>query len=239
MTQRLLVVQPDAKGPLDNFERWLSDVGIAIDTIRPYAGDAVPIDLADHNAVLVLGGSMSSLEDQLYPWLEDVRELLRNAHRKQRPALGICLGAQLMAQAHGGRVAVGRSGTEGGLIAIHWRAAADDDPMFRGLPDPFSVGALHGDAIEELPPTARWLAWSDRYPHQAFRVGLRSWGVQFHPEVSVASMYRWLACMDRGEGRDIHQLWGRAEAFELKQAVVVERTAKLAQRFAAQIKAEV
>lgn len=236
--QRLLVVQPDAKGPLDNFERWLSDGGITIETIRPYAGDAVPLDLVDHHAVLVLGGSMSSLDDHIHPWLEDIRELLRNAHREQRPALGICLGAQLMAQAHGGRVAVGKTGTEGGLIALHWRDAADDDPLFSDLPDPFLVGALHGDAIEELPPTARWLAWSDQYPHQAFRVGTRSWGVQFHPEVSVASMYRWLACMDRVKGRDIHQLAVRAEAFEREQAGVVKRTALLAQRFAAQIKAE-
>lgn len=238
MTHRLLVVQPDANGLLDNFERWFNDSGIDTETIRPYAGDAVPGDLADHHAVLVLGGSMSSLDDHIHPWLEDIRELLRNAHRRQRPALGICLGAQLMAQAHRGRVAVGRSGTEGGLIAIHWRDAATDDPLFRGLPDPFLVGALHGDAIVELPPAARWLAWSDQYPHQAFRVGLRSWGVQFHPEVSVASMYRWIACMDHGEGRDINQLSLSAEAFEREQPGVVERTALLAQRFAAQISSE-
>lgn len=237
MNPRLLVIQPDPKGLLDNFDRWLTDAGITIHTIRPYAGDSVPGTLTGYTAVLVLGGSMSSLDDQIHPWLNDIRELLLSAHRRQQPALGICLGAQLMAQAHGGRVAVGREGTEGGLITVLRRDAAGDDALFGGLPDTFAVGALHSDAIEELPPTAQWLARSDQYPHQAFRVGLRSWGVQFHPEVNVASMHHWLACMDDEEDRDISQLRSNAEAFERQQAAVVKQTATLAKRFAAQVSA--
>lgn len=227
----LLVVQPDADGILDNFERWLTDEGVRIRTIRPYDGDAVPTNLVD-DAVIVLGGAMSSVDDGEFPWLEDIRELFRSAHRADRAALGICLGAQLLAQAHGGRVRVGRHGTEGGLIEVRWLAAADGDALVGGLPNPFPVGALHGDSIDVLPPSATWLAASGRYPHQVFRVGSRSWGVQFHPEVSVPTMRMWLSGIGDDPRADVRALTRSVDEFDRHQTSVVAGTSLLARRFA-------
>jgi len=234
--RRLLVVHPDPRGPLDNFDSWLTEDGVRAHSIRPYAGDPVPADLreAGADALVVLGGAMSSLDDDRYPWLEDIRALLRGAHAEDRPALGICLGAQLMAQAHGGRVEVGRNGTEGGLICVRWRESAKTDDLLADLPDPFLVGAMHSDAVVELPPSASWLAESDRYPHQAFRVGARSWGLQFHPEVSVDTMRMWVSCM-ADEGADVSEVAHRTDEFERRQDAVQEGTSTLARRFAGMI----
>ncbi|CAN5534966.1 type 1 glutamine amidotransferase [soil metagenome] len=229
---RLLVIEPDPKALLDDFEMWLTEYGVRITTIRPHAGEDVPTELIDVDAVLVLGGSMSSLDDLDYPWLEQIRELLRNAHDTGRPALGICLGAQLMAQAHGGSVSVGANGLEGGLITVRWRDEAGGDALLGGLADPFAVGALHGDAIEVLPPSASWLARNDRYPHQAFRLGATSWGLQFHPEVSAATMGMWVSYMEDEHGGQLAQLRSSAELFHRQYAEVQSGTATLARRFA-------
>ncbi|RZT07708.1 GMP synthase (glutamine-hydrolysing) [Mycobacterium sp. BK558] len=229
---RLLVVQPDPKGLLDDFDEWLTARGVRITTIRPHVGDEVPVHLGDADAVLVLGGSMSSLDDAQYPWLERIRALLRDAHHARKPALGICLGGQLMAQAHGGSVSVGANGTEGGLITVRWRHEASGDALLSGLPDPLPVGALHGDAIDVLPPSARWLGQNSRYPHQAFRVGDTSWGLQFHPEVSADSMRMWVSCMDEEEVGVDDDLRRSAALFEHDYPQVRVHTAKLAGRFA-------
>lgn len=230
--RHVLVVQPDAKGGIDNFDRWLTAEGCAIETVRPYEGEVVPRKLDDVDAVLILGGNMSSLDDREYSWLEDIRELLRSAHDAGRPAVGICLGAQLMAQAHGGHVEVGANGTECGLISVQWRAEAKNDALLGDLPEPFLVGAFHGDAIVKLPAGAAWLARSNQYLHQAFRVGSSSWGLQFHPEVSNEAMRMWLSDMDDVEGADIAELHRSADEFERQQAGVLAGTAALARRFA-------
>lgn len=156
--------------------------------------------------------------------MEDIRELLRSAHDAGQPALGICLGAQLMAQAHGGQVEVGAQGTDGGLISVHWRDDVKNDALLGDLPDPFLVGALHDDTIVKLPPTAKWLAKSDQYMHQAFRLGASSWGLQFHPEVSVETMRMWVSCMDTNEGHNISGLENSTDEFEQKQDTVLVGT---------------
>ena len=137
-----LLVQPDAVGPLDHFEEWLTRVGLRLQIVRPYAGDVVPRSL-EAEGLVVLGGAMSSNDDAEYPWLEDIRELQRDAVRARRPALGICLGGQLMARASGGRVDVGATGIEAGLITVTTTAAAADDPLFCDLGDSFSTASMH------------------------------------------------------------------------------------------------
>lgn len=94
---------------------------------------------------------------------------------------------------------------------MRWRAAAVDDLLLDGLPDPFLTGALHDDGIDVLPPAATWLAESAMYPHQAFRVADRSWGVQFHPEVSVASMRMWMQTRQFDDSSDPRHFAGVLE----------------------------
>lgn len=167
---------------------WLGDA--AVNVIRPYAGDAVPP--AVEWGLIVLGGQMSAYDDAVAPWLPAVRDLLAASVAAAVPTLGICLGAQLLAVAGGGRVDVAApAGRESGVVDVHWRAEVSSDPLLAGLPDPCPGPSMHADAVSVLPSGATWLAASEMYAYQAFRVGTAAWGVQFHPEVSPATFRAW------------------------------------------------
>ncbi len=191
-TPVLTVVQLDAEVPLDRFAPHLA--GVEVRLVRAYAGeDPRPADL---DGLLVLGGRMSA-HDDAEPGLASTRSLLADAAAAGVPTLGICLGAQLLALATGGRVDVAAPpGREAGVVDVRWRPEAASDPLLgalardgRSTPMP----SMHADAIVDLPRGATWLAASRTYPYQAFRVGDRAWGVQFHPEASPATLRRWTA----------------------------------------------
>jgi GMP synthase (glutamine-hydrolysing) len=228
---RLLVVQPDPLGTISQFGRWFEDAGITMRVVLPYEGEAVRPQL-DEDGLVVMGGDMSSLDDEKYPWLEDIRVLMRAAAELQKPTLGVCLGGQLMAQAFGGETAVGDSGIEAGVAEVHWRPEVTDDALFGGLPSPFPVGAMHGDMIRRLPPDAVWLGESALYPHQAYRVGRTSWGIQFHPEISYRHYQVWVDAFTGTDPIDLARVRDGAREFARTEARVVSGTRVVADRFA-------
>lgn len=186
------VIQHESGCPLDRFEGWLTAAAADVRVVRPYDGDPVPSVPAE--GLIVLGGQMSAYDDGVAPWLPAVRSLLAAAVADATPTLGICLGAQLLAVACGGRVEVGAApGRESGVVDVRWLSSAADDPLVSGLPDPFPGPSMHADAVESLPSGAVLLGSSAMYPHQAFRVGAAAWGVQFHPEVSEPTFAGWAA----------------------------------------------
>lgn len=180
----ITVIEHEADCPLDRFSSWL---GVPVEIVRPYAGQPVPSSVP--SGLIVLGGEMNAYDDAA-PWLPAVRDLLKVSVSSGVPTLGICLGAQLLAVACGGKVSVDADpGRESGVIDVDWLPAAIDDPLCSGLG---SAGpSLHRDAISALPPGAVLLGSSSMYPHQAFRLGSSAWGVQFHPEVSLATLRLW------------------------------------------------
>ena len=229
---RLLVVQPDPLGPLDRWAGWLAESNLAVRVLRPFRGDRLPDALAD-DGLVVLGGDMSAMDDEEYPWLVDIRHLLRQAVELGRPALGICLGGQLLARTFGGTVVRGDRGVEAGAVRIRWRSEAATDPLFGGLPAPFVSAACHRDMIESLPATAVWLGDSEMYPHQAFRVGPLAWGVQFHPEASLAGYRHWLvAAAEASRTAELERLRRGLDDMERLDGEVAAGTAALARRFA-------
>ncbi|MFT4009057.1 MAG: type 1 glutamine amidotransferase [Nocardioidaceae bacterium] len=227
---RLLVVQPDPVSTLDLFAPILESANIDVQVVQPYAGESVAG--FDYDALLVLGGSMSTLDDAGFPWLESIRRLIRDAEASGRPSLGICLGAQLTAQAFGGRVGVGRPGFEAGLTSIRWREPARGDLLAAALPAPFLTASFHGDAIEELPPEATWLGTADMYANQAFRVGQSTWGVQFHPEISLDTYRRWQVALSADEPRLSGLLSAGERQFEEHQPEAYDTSCRFAKAFA-------
>ena len=147
------------------------------------------LPLADYDAAIVFGGSMHADEEETHPWLRDEEALLRGFLAVGTPVLGVCLGGQLVAHAAGawvGRV----SEPEIGWHEVELMAAAASDPVFAGLPRRFQALQWHYYAFE-VPEGAVELARSP-VCSQAFRLGDLAWGVQFHPEVTLAMVEQWL-----------------------------------------------
>ena len=192
-----LVIENDPTDPLGRLGEWFVEAELPLTVLRPWAGDALPDDLAGHLALVVLGGDQSAYPDAAgapgAAWFPALEGLLRKAVRHHVPTLGVCLGGQLLASAHGGLVERSTSGPEIGPALVARRDAADDDPLFKYVPLIPDVIQWHSDEITELPLKAVLLAASTRYPHQAFRLGDRAWGLQFHIECDVDMVTRWAA----------------------------------------------
>jgi GMP synthase (glutamine-hydrolysing) len=189
---RLLVVQHQDDGGLGRLAAPFAG-GSDLDLRRPDRGEPLPDDLEGVHGLVVLGGSMAAWEDDAAPWLPQTRKLLALGVETGVPVFGICLGAQLLAHATGGRVEPGEHGIEAGLSAVVPTADADGDPLLAALPATGFVGAQgHHDAIVELPPGAVLVATGTPYPHQAFRLGPTAWGVQYHPEVTADDFDGWM-----------------------------------------------
>src|SRR5258708_14706747 len=116
--------------------------------------------------------------------------LIEDAMNLNLPVLGVCLGAQILAAALGAKVERNSNGKEIGWHPIRLSDSAKDDRLMRDLPATMTPLHWHGD-IFELPAGAIPLPWSEKTPSQAFRHGGKSYGLQFHFEVTqdgVASM---------------------------------------------------
>ena len=191
---RVLVVEHEAGAPAGLLGTWLVEAGALLDVRRPYAGDALPADLAGHDVLLVLGGSMGAHDDADHPWLTLTKELLREAAATGVPALGICLGHQLAAAALGGRSAPDPAGQQLGLLEVGWTPAARDDALVGPLTRTAGRG-LHwnGDVVAPAPEGTVVLARSPGGRLQAARFAPTVWGLQLHPEVDEAIVATWAA----------------------------------------------
>lgn len=183
-----LVVENDPSDDARRLGEWLTEAGLDLATVRPYAGEPLP-SLDGYAALVVLGGGQSVHDGS--PWFPELEGLLRKAVRHQVPTLAICLGAQLLAAAHGGTVERSAAGPEIGPRLVGRRDAAEQDPLWARVPLAPDVFQWHHDEITELPYGAVLLAASTRYPHQAFRLGDRAWGLQFHIECDTAMVADW------------------------------------------------
>jgi GMP synthase-like glutamine amidotransferase len=190
---RAYVVTHTPSEHVGTFGTWLPEAGLDLDVARPWDGDALPDRVTDHAALIVMGGPQQAYDDASAPWLAQTKALMRAAVEDRVPVLGICLGGQLLAEATGGTVERGDSGPELGARLVATRDVAREDPLMWDLPLSPVVVQWHWDAITSLPPGAVLLASSTRYPHQAFRVGDRAWGLQFHLETPPDMVRGWAA----------------------------------------------
>ena len=188
---RALVITHSATEGVGNVGTWLQDSGVELEVVEPWDGDELPGDLAPYDALVVMGGPQQAYDDSSAPWLRATKDLLRAAAGSNVPTLGICLGGQLLAEAMGGRVEKGAEGIEAGARLVAKRDAAWEDELFAEVPFTPTVVQWHEDAIIDLPPGAVHLASSPRYANQAFRVGERAWGLQFHIETPPEMVRHW------------------------------------------------
>ena len=146
-------------------------------------------DLGSIGLLVVMGGPMSADDHVASPWLGVEKRYIARAVEAGIPVLGVCLGAQILAEVAGGRVRRNRE-TEIGWYPVHHTRTTRADPVFAAFPDGLIVGHWHGDTFD-LPPGAVLLASSALYRQQAFRFGSSIYGFQFHVEVTKEMISEW------------------------------------------------
>ncbi|WP_242513198.1 type 1 glutamine amidotransferase [Halochromatium salexigens] len=164
---------------------WAESRGHPIAFSHLFAGDALPaLDAFDR--LVVMGGPMGVGNEDRYPWLSAEKTLIRSAIEAGRSLVGVCLGAQLIAEALGARVSRNPQ-QEIGWFPIRLTEAARTHPFCQDLPAELQVLHWHGDTFA-LPPGALHLAASEACTQQGFLVDERILGLQFHLEMTPTSL---------------------------------------------------
>lgn len=164
---------------------WAARRGHSV-TITPLFEDAGLPEQTDFDWLIVMGGPMGIYDEDDYPWLVREKEFLREAISGGKTVVGICLGAQLIADALGARVH--RNGhKEIGWFPIELTEQGQTSPPLVFLPHRFEVFHWHGDTFD-LPEGAVHLAYSQGCEHQGFLYDQRVLGLQFHLESTPASV---------------------------------------------------
>lgn len=183
----LIIKHETTEGPGTIGEYLLAN-GLASRTIEAGSGEPLPTSLAGVSAVVSLGGPMNVYEEEKYPFLADEDRLIKKVLAGKIPFLGVCLGAQLLAKAAGGRVYPAPQ-KEIGWSKVTLTAAAAGDPVFAGSPPTLDVFQWHGDTFD-LPPGGMLLAGGEIVANQAFKFGA-AYGFQFHVEVDEPLLQSW------------------------------------------------
>ncbi|MEJ5365732.1 MAG: type 1 glutamine amidotransferase [Desulfosoma sp.] len=166
------------EGP-GHIAQWGAAQGFEIRTTRLHAGEPLPAPHA-FDWLIVMGGPMNIYEDDLYPWLAEERRFINSAVISGKTILGICLGAQLLADALGSTVFRGMF-KEIGWHPVEMTPEAAVSPLFKDFPSSFHAFHWHGDTFH-IPEGAVHMARSAGCPSQAFVYEDRAIGLQFHLE---------------------------------------------------------
>ncbi len=176
---RIHALQHVAFEGLGHIEQWIATQGHSLSLSRLYAGEPLPA-VDDFDRLVIMGGPMNIYEDDRYAWLAAERDFIRRAIAVGKSAVGICLGAQLLADALGSKVYGGKH-KEIGWLPIHVTEAGQNSRLWQGLPTDPVVFHWHGDTFD-VPAGAVHLAESEGCVSQAFVVDNRVLGLQFHLE---------------------------------------------------------
>ncbi|MEZ6211023.1 MAG: type 1 glutamine amidotransferase [Phycisphaerales bacterium] len=206
----------------------LRDHGFKMDIRRVHAGDRVPTDFEGVDGVMSLGGPQNVGED--HPFMEREYAFLKEAHERQLPVVGICLGAQMIAHALGGDVAK-MAAPEVGFPAMDIGPVGQTDTILAGVAWRSHQFQAHGYEVTKLPAGATLLASSAKCKVQAFRAGMRTYGFQFHPECDKG-MARAIAT-DSAEF--LHSAGLTKDEFEKQMAAHYDEFARLSDRMCVNI----
>jgi GMP synthase-like glutamine amidotransferase len=171
---------------LGALEGWLTARGHTLTSTRFWAGDTAPAKVDGFDWLIVMGGPMNVNQYRDFPWLKAEKRVVRDAVAAGKRVLGVCLGAQLIADALGGKV-YQNAEREIGWFPIKAVPEGKESPL--AFPEETSVFHWHGDTFS-LPPGGVWLARSEGCEHQAFAVGARVLGLQFHLEMTPDDVAR-------------------------------------------------
>ncbi|MBH9987089.1 glutamine amidotransferase [Bartonella sp. W8098] len=184
--QKIAVVLHQASSSTGRIGQILQKNGFELSIYRPVLGDCLPTTLKDYAGAIIFGGPMSANDNE--PFINREMDWISVALKENKPFLGICLGAQLLARNLGGTV----KPRSDGEVEIGWYPIEATGSGKRVMDWPKMVYHFHSEGIYDLPQGAELLAKGNTYPTQAFRYGENAWGLQFHSELTRAMMQRWV-----------------------------------------------
>ena len=164
----------------------LQQMGFALDIRCPAQGDNLPNTMKHHSAAIVFGGPMSANDDNRFSFIRDELNWILTVLAAEKPYLGICLGAQLLARALGANV----SPHPEGVREIGYYPVQPTQVGQIVIPAPMMVYQWHQEGFD-LPHGGKLLAKGATFPHQAFCYAHRAYGLQFHPEITTLMVNFW------------------------------------------------
>ena len=182
MSEYLILQHEPIEGP-GTIAEEIRLAGHAVRTIRLDLKEKVPTDPALFAGLVVMGGTMGVYDQGKFPILKDEIALLGKAVKAEKPVLGICLGAQLLAASLGAEVKAGEK--EIGWFPVHKMPDACKDPVLRSLPENFPALMWHGDHFP-LPAGAVHLLSTQKCACAGFRFGKKAYGLVPHLEMTAA-----------------------------------------------------
>jgi GMP synthase (glutamine-hydrolysing) len=209
---RVLAIVHDLDAGPGVFAEAAAARGDRLDSWTLPRAEAAPGDPRGYDAVIALGGAAHPDQEPSHPWLAEEKALLGTLLAHGTPLLGVCLGAQLLAEAAGARARALRH-PEVGWYPVTVTADGVEDPLLGPLAPQFDAMQWHSYECP-LPPGAVELARSERCL-QAFRVNRAAWGIQFHAEVTLTDLLAWIEQERRPE---------ELERLGLKPAELRQRT---------------
>lgn len=168
---------------------WIREQGHALTETHLHAGDGMP-EVEEVDWLIVMGGPMNIYKYRAHPWLKTERRFIEKAIENGKPVLGICLGAQFIADLLGARVYQNPE-IEIGWFPVRFSRTAKLIEPFKKFPSVLTPLHWHGDTFD-LPPGAVSLAESDGCQNQAFALGDKIVGLQFHLEVRTQDVESFL-----------------------------------------------
>ncbi len=190
--KNILVLQHETHEGLGAFEPLFKSGGRTLTICNLALGNTVPSseELCAFDGVVILGGPMSANDGGKIPFIQDEIDRVKDILSLKLPLLGVCLGAQIIAKALGGKVTKGPQ-KEIGWYPLQLTLSSNKDVIFGGLSSPAILFQWHGETFE-LPSGAIKLASSTLYSNQAFRYTDRIYGLQFHCEMTDFMIRDWI-----------------------------------------------
>jgi GMP synthase-like glutamine amidotransferase len=161
-------------------EDWILTKGYSLIEYHLYNDPRLPL-IHEFDMLIIMGGPMSVNDEERFPWLAPEKELIKRCREFEKPVLGICLGAQLIATALGNKVYPGKH-TEIGWFPVEFNQGEESATLFPGLPAKATVFHWHGDTFD-LPAGAVLLGSSAITPVQAYLAYGKLLALQFHLEI--------------------------------------------------------